>query len=98
MAFIVEYVMTRPDTTVEFPELTAADESSMAMLRTKYGNSSSTSDSSDSLVRTLRSTGANQDDYTAFYNEGQILWESSGIVSKCADRNIAVEMDIIENT
>lgn len=97
MPFVVEYVMKRPNTEIDFPTNGAQTEE-FSKLREEYSVSSEVFFSDDELIRTLRHTASSVQEYSSFYEKAQPLWEKLKISDQCASLDIALTMDIIENT
>ena len=97
MPFVVEYVMKRPNTEVDFPTNGAQTEE-LSKLREEYSVSTEVFFSEDELTRTLRHTTDSVKDYSSFYEKAQPLWEKGKISDQCASLDIALTMDVVENT
>lgn len=97
MPFVVEYQMTRPNKEIEFP--TASEEQEeLSKLREEYSVSTEVFFSEDELTRTLRHTTSSVQEYSSFYEKAQPLWEKVKISDQCVSLDIALTMDVIENT
>lgn len=97
MAFVVEYIMKRPDTSVEFPLLSEKDQLAIEKLREEYCITSSTTVSDDGLTWTMRQSTDVLVDYGSYYEAAGKHWDNSKVVSRCADLNIDITMDVVEN-
>lgn len=97
MPFVVEYIQTRPNENVEFP-LEGSQKDKLAELREEYNISSKIIYSDDMLTRTLQHTASDSQQYSAFYEKAQPLWEKSKVVEKCGNLDIDISMGVIENT
>ena len=97
MAIVVEYIMKRPNTEVDFPTNGAQTEE-LSKLREEYSVSTEVFFSDDELTRTLRHTASNIEEYGRFYEQAQFLWGKEKIADKCAALDIILTMDIVENT
>lgn len=98
MAFVVEYIMKRPDTSVEFPLLLEKDQLAIEKLREDHRISSSTTMSEDGLTWTMRQSTDVILNYGSYYEAAGKHWDNSKIVSRCSDLNIEISMDVVENT
>jgi hypothetical protein len=98
MAFVVEYVMKRTDTSVEFPLLSEKDQLAIEKLRETHNIDSSISISDDGLTWTMIQTTEEMTDYSAYYESAGKHWDKSKIVARCTENDIHLTMDIIENT
>lgn len=97
MAIVVEYIMKRPNTEVDFPTNGAQTEE-LSKLREEYSVSTEVFFSDDELIRTLRHTASSAQEYSSFYEKAQPLWEKVKISDQCVSLDIALTMDVIENT
>ena len=97
MPFVVEYQMKRPNKEIEFPT-TGEQQEELSNLREEYSVSSEVFFSDDELIRTLRHTTSSVQEYSSFYEKAQPLWEKVKISDHCASLDIALTMDVIENT
>lgn len=99
MAFTVEYTFTRPSTDVAWTYEFAADQQTQIQaLRETHNIVTQESTSADDLVYKLRQTASNSDNYNAFYNTAQPIWEAAGIVYKSEQAGITLSLDIVENS
>lgn len=96
MPFVVEYQMERPNKEIEFP--TTGEQEELSKLREEYSVFSEVFFSDDELTRTLRHTTSSAQEYSAFYEKAQPLWEKGKISDQCASLDISLTMDVIENT
>ena len=98
MAFVVEYTFLRPNTEVEWPSFGAERDARIEALREAHSISSHDSISDDGLTWKRIQSAASTEEYTAFYEKGQPIWEEAKIMDTAADRSIQVDMVITENT
>ena len=99
MAFTVEYIFTRPSTDVEWTYAFAADQQTQIdALREIHSITTQESTSADGLVYKLTQSASDIIKYTGFYNTAQPIWEAAGIVYNSSQADIAIDMNIIENT
>ena len=98
MGIVVEYVMVRPDCTVDFPVLTEEDQAAIDVLREKYGIVSSTKVSDDGLTWTMRQSASEVAAYGSYYKDGKKHWDKSRVVARCGELNIDISLNFIENT
>tara|TARA_R110001632_G_scaffold109879_1_gene220239 strand:+ start:171 stop:467 length:297 start_codon:yes stop_codon:yes gene_type:complete len=98
MALVVEYVMQRPSTDVEFPVLDSQEQSSVESLRERYHVNSAITISEDGLTWTMRQSCDDVTEYGDFYQAAGPHWDKSKIVTRCSEHNIDISMSIVENT
>ena len=98
MAFVVEYVFTRPNTDVEWPSFGEALDESLQTFRETYGIVSEDIISDDQLIWRRVQRADNMLSYNSFYDAALPIWEQAQILNTATQRNVAVAMDIIENT
>lgn len=98
MPFVVEYQMERANKEIEFPTTGEQQQEELSKLREEYSVSSEVFFSDDELTRTLRHTTSSVQEYSAFYEKAQPLWEKGKISDQCASLDISLTMDVIENT
>ena len=97
MPFVVEYQMKRPNKETDFPDNGEQTEV-LAQLREEHSVSTEVFFSDDELIRTLRHTTSSVQEYSSFYEKAQPIWEKVKISDHCASLDIALTMDVIENT
>ena len=97
MPFVVEYVLTRSSKEIDFPT-EGAQRDKLAELREEYNISSEIFFSEDELTRTLQHTASDAQQYSAFYEKAQPLWEKEKVVQKFGNLDIDLTMSIVENT
>lgn len=97
MPFTVEYVMKRPNKEVDFPK-NVDEAEKLSELREEYSVSSEVFFSDDELIKSVRHTTDTVSEYSAFYEQAQLLWEKEKISDKCASSNIELTMEVVTNT
>lgn len=98
MAFVVEYVFTRPDTDTEWPSFGETFDEKLQSLREANGVVSEDIISDDQLVWRRVQTADDMLSYNTFYDSAQPIWDKANILNDAGSKNIAITMDIIENT
>ena len=98
MAFVVEYVFTRPSIDVEWPSFGEVFDEKLQSLREENGVVSEDIISDDQLVWRRVQTSDNMLSYNTFYDAAQPIWDKANILNDAGSKNISITMDIIENT
>lgn len=95
MAFAVEYVMVRNDTSVDFPLLSDSDQAAIENLRNEHNVNSVINISDDGLTWTMRQSTDTVSDYSTYYEKAGKYWDNSKIVARCSALNIKISMDVV---
>jgi hypothetical protein len=97
MSFVVEYKMTRNDTSVEFPVTPESDREKFESLKSQYNIEIESIISDDGLIKTIKHIAINAEEYSEFYNEILPVFDKAKFVDNCGKSDIQLLMDIVEN-